>query len=231
MRIPLFDPPRRIRVTPDDPDGLPERAPRTRRPHGDARVAAVRRLIEQTTLTYSEIEKRTGVGRASICRWTRDGGWQRPVFAPRATDTVPRPRASAQLRRRTLAARLDALAERYVRELEADPGVDLDKLASALELAKMAKLAARPKKRRRRALSPGRPREGGDPAPRAHDSVADTLARLRAEGVRLDRAPESAVRDFIDSHRPPQDDRHLRPRGAKSRRNREHRRLFDWGRD
>jgi hypothetical protein len=140
---------RRVRVIPDKPEAFPQRPPRTRRPHGDAKVAAVRALIEQTTLTYSEIEARTGVGRASICRWTRDGAWQRPVFAPRATDTVPRARASAKLKRRTLAARLDALAERYVRDLEADPGVDLDKLAAALELAKMAKLAARPKKRRR----------------------------------------------------------------------------------
>jgi hypothetical protein len=237
---------RRVRVTPDTPEDFPQRAPRTRRPHGEAQVAAVRHLIEQTTLTYGEIEKKTGVGRASICRWTRDQKWVRPVFAPRATDRVPRARASAQLRRRTLAARLDALAERYVRELEADPGVDLDKLASALELAKMAKLAAKPKPRRSRTPSapanaspviPAQKREarlvqkGGDPGRQAHESTADTLSRLRAEGVRLDRAPEAAVQDFIDSHRPPEDDRALRPRGAKSRRVQEHRRMFDWGRD
>jgi hypothetical protein len=234
---------RRIRVTPDNPEDFPQRAPRTRRPHGEAQVAAVRHLIEHTELTYSEIAKRTGVGRASICRWTRDQKWQRPVFAPRATDTVPRARASARLKRRTLAARLDALAERYVRELEADPAVDLDKLAAALELAKLAKFAAKPKKRRRTlareqqreaantALSSARSREGGDPRWQAHESVADTLARLRAEGIRLDRAPEAAVKDVIDSHRPPEDDRHFRRRGAKSRRVREHRRMFDGGRD
>ena len=51
----------------------------SRRPHTDATVAAVRRLIEQTALTYAEIAARTGVARASICRWTRDGGWQRPL--------------------------------------------------------------------------------------------------------------------------------------------------------
>ncbi|HWV54721.1 MAG TPA: hypothetical protein VNZ93_19285 [Pseudorhodoplanes sp.] len=242
MRLPYrsaFDGPSRVRVTPDAPGGFPERAPRTRRPHGDAKVAAVRALIEQTTLTYSEIEARTGVGRASICRWTRDQNWQRPVFAPRATDTVPRERASARLKRRTLASRLDALAERYVRELEADPGVDLDKLAAALELAKMAKLAARPKKRRR-ALSPpvvpaqqrgARPaQDAGTRGQQSHESAADILKRLRAEGVRLDRAPEAAVRDVIDSHRPPEDNRHTRPRGRRSRRNREHGRMFDWGR-
>jgi hypothetical protein len=287
MRLPYrsaFDTePRRVRVTPDDPDGLPERAPRTRRPHGDTKVARVRRLIEETTLTYAEIERRTGVGRASICRWTRDGGWQRPVFAPRATDTVPRARASARLRRRTLAARLDALAERYVRALEADPGVDLETLAAALELAKMAKLAARPKKRRQRAsgmgansppfvpaqereatresypplvpahkrgaareayppLVPAQKRgarlaqEAGTQArqthePAAGESAADILKRLIAEGVRLDRAPKEAVQDFIDSHRPPEDGRLLRPRGARSQRAAAHRRMFDWGRE
>jgi hypothetical protein len=57
-------------------------------------------------------------------RWTRNGGWRRHPFAPRATDTVPTARASAQLKRRTLAARLDALAERHIRELEESACVD-----------------------------------------------------------------------------------------------------------
>jgi hypothetical protein len=307
----VFDEPviRRVRVTPDRPEDFPQRAPRTRRPHGEAQVAAVRHLIEQTELTYSEIAKKTGVGRASICRWTRDQKWVRPVFAPRATDTIPRARASARLKRRTLAARLDALAERYVRELEADAGVDLDKLAAALELAKMAKLAAKPKKRRRTlareqrdalireqreavarmereavarmqrseirdlsspqtpdyaALHPGYeglpgpaqqreaarelsppiapaqqrelppplvPAKAGTQTYEKHESPAEVLARLRAEGVRLDRAPEAAVKDFIDSHRPPEDDRHFRARGGKSRRKQAHRQMLERGRD
>jgi hypothetical protein len=265
MRLPYrsaFDEPiiRRVRVTPDKPGDFPQRAPRTRRPHGEAQVAAVRHLIENTELTYAEIEKRTGVGRASICRWTRDQKWVRPVFAPRATDTIPRARASARLKRRTLAARLDALAERYVRELEADSGVDLDKLAAALELAKMAKLAARPRKRRRtlareqrEALREPSPpfapvktgaqesqaaaqaalgsRFRGNERGEFPSDTAGILARLRAEGVRLDRAPDEAVKDFIDSHRPPEDDRHFRARGGKSRRKRAHRRMYDWGRD
>jgi hypothetical protein len=220
MRNPYFHPViRRVRVTPDTPDGLPDRPPRSRRPHGDTMVAAVRRLIETTTLTYSEIEQRTGVGRASICRWTRDQKWQRPVYAPRATDTVPRVRASAKLKRRMLAARLDALAERYVRELEADASVDLDKLAAALELMKLAKLAAIPHKRIRGRMMP------------AYDEPARVLARLRAEGINFDRAPDAAVKDFVDSHRQPEDDRHFRRRGGRSRRKREHRRMYDWGRD
>src|SRR5205814_3033324 len=120
----------RIGVRPDEPEPAAGPRPRgSRRPHTDARVAAVRRLIEQTELTYGEIAARTGVGRASICRWTRDGGWRRPPFAPRATDTVPSARASARLKARTLAARLRALAERHIRELEQAPAVDFDRLA------------------------------------------------------------------------------------------------------
>src|SRR3954470_23628421 len=111
---PLFDPPiARLSVHPDEPDAITAPRPRgSRRPHTDTKVATVRRLIEQTTLTYSEIAAKSGVGRASICRWTSDHGWKRPLFAPRATDTVPRERASARLRMRTLGARLAALAER-----------------------------------------------------------------------------------------------------------------------
>jgi hypothetical protein len=181
----------------------------SRRPHTDAKVAAVRRLVEQSELTYAEIAARTGVAPASICRWTRDGGWQRPLFAPRATDTIPRARASAHLRMRTLAARLAALAERYVRELEDTPGVDLDKLAEALELMKLAKLAARPKRRH------------GAGAAQAQ-AIAETFAAgpravmrgLRAAGVAVERAPEEALEDFIESRAPPPE----RPRRQTRRR-------------
>jgi len=149
MRPVILSPIVRLGVRPDEEDVFAGARPRgSRRPHSDARVAAVRRLIEQTALTYSEIAAKTGVGRASICRWTRDGGWQRPPLAPRATDRVPTARASARLKRRTLAARLSALAERHIRELEESPLVDPDRLAEALELLKMARLAARPKQRR-----------------------------------------------------------------------------------
>ena len=147
MRPPLDSPVVRLRPTPDDPAAIPGRPRGSRRPHADTKVAAVRHLIEQTPLTYGEIAAKTGVGRASICRWTAGHGWKRPLFAPRPTDTVPRERASAHLKMRTLTARLAALAERHIRELEDAACVDPDKLAEALELVKMAKLAARPKRR------------------------------------------------------------------------------------
>jgi hypothetical protein len=204
--VPIFRrPDARLRILPDDPAAIPA-GPRprgSRRPHPDSTVAAVRRLIEQTTLTYGEIARRTGVGRASICRWTRDGGWQRPLFAPRATDTVPSARASARLKRRTLAARLQALAERYIRELEETPGVDLDKLAEALELMKMAKLAARVR-RPRRAAKPG----GEEPQTHAgapdHEHYARRAMRaLRAAGVDTSRVSDAPLEDFVESHAPP----------------------------
>jgi len=203
MRPPFHPSIVRIGVRPDEPSAVVgPRPPGSRRPHADATVAAVRRLIEQSVLTYAEIAARAGVGRASICRWTRDGGWQRPLFAPRATDTVPSARASAKLKARTLAARLSALAERYVRELEQTPAVDLDKLAEALELMKMAKLAARPRR--------GRRRRPADKAAEA-EAWAQTFAAparavlrgLRAAGVDTMRAPEEQLEDFIASRAPP----------------------------
>ena len=168
---------------------------RSRRPHPNATVAKVRRLIEKTPLSYEEIALRTGVGRASICRWTRDGGWQRHLFAPRATDTVPRERAGARLRLRTLAGRLAALAERYTRELEETPGVDVDKLA------------ARPRKPRR---SPGM-------ALRSADATAAMrmFAEMRALGVNPARAPEQAVIDYIESRS--YEDPAARPRNRTKR--------------
>src|SRR5262245_44390879 len=130
FRAAISHAPCKPKLTADDPF-LAQRPAGSRRPHTDSKVQVVRRLIEETRLTYAEISARTGVARASICRWTQAGQWARPAFAPRATDTVPRWRASAKLRRRTLAARLHALAARAIRELEAAPRVDLAKLREA----------------------------------------------------------------------------------------------------
>jgi hypothetical protein len=101
-----------------------------------------------------------------------------------------------------------------VRELEASACVDPDKLGQALALLTMAKLAARPRKRNR-----------GDAAA---SSVPDEAARarviadLRAAGVDVARTPREILDDFLVSEAPPRDDPALRPRGRRSRRNREH---------
>jgi hypothetical protein len=84
-----------------------------------AKMAEVRHLVETTLMTYAEIAQRTGVARGTIWQWSSHGRWMRPGFAPRDTHTVPAWRAGRQRRRRMLAVRLVALAERYVRALAA----------------------------------------------------------------------------------------------------------------
>ena len=222
----------RLRALPDDPGTVaaprppvlpgdsaaiagPRRGPY--RPHSDATVAAVRRLIEQTTLTYREIAAKTGVPRRSFGRWARDGGWQRPPFAPRATDTVPTVRAGRKLKLRLLAERLRTLAERYVRELEETPGVDLDRLVQALETVKMARLAAMGRRRRRPADASAGSFKTLDASARAA-----LLEDLRAAGVRVERAPPAALEDFITSHESPRDEPARRRPGQRSKRNHHH---------
>ncbi len=205
----------RLRVRPDhdDPAAVVGRYG-PRQPHTDATVAAVRRLIEQSTLNYRQIAARTGVSTGSISNWTRDGGWKRPPFAPRACDTIPTPRATAKLKRRMLGARLQALAERHLRELEEGACVDPVKLGEALELLNMARLAANPRRRPRR--------RRGEIAP---EPPSRPIGELCAGGVDLSRAPRAALEDFLaNRERPPEQD--LPPRGSRrSRRWREHARM------
>jgi hypothetical protein len=214
----------RLRVTPDEPaEGPPaiiEQRPRgSRRPHTDMVVGQVRHLIECTALTYSEITAKTGVGRASISRWARDGGWARPLDAPRATDRVPTARASQKRKLRLLAERLRMLAERYLRELEETPGVDLDKLVQALQVLKMARLEAQGRRRRRRWV--GEPRTGLQLLAR-EEAIRTALKEMRRGGVDIDRAPKEAVELVIAANTPVEDHPALRERGSRSRRNRHH---------
>jgi len=169
----------------------------------------VRRLIEESTLNYRQIAARTGVSTGSISNWKRDGGWKRPPFAPRACDTIPTPRASAKLRRRTLASRLDALAERHIRELEESVDVDPVKLGEAMELLKMARLAGRRRPRRR-------------PGEMAPEEASRPIAQLCVGGVDLSRAPRAAVDDFLANRERPREDARPRRSGRGSRREREH---------
>jgi hypothetical protein len=225
----LFDPPlvRLGRVMPDEPaDGPPaiiEQRPRgSRRPHTCMAVAKVRHLIENTDLTYSEITKKTGVGRASICRWACDGKWQRPAHAPRATDMVPTLRAGRRLRMRKLAGRLEALAERHLRELEQMPSVDPDRLMQALQLLKMARLQAMGNRRRRpRPFSAGEARTGMWASER-DAAIRAALKEMQRGGVDIDRAPQEAVEMVIEANTPVEDHPELRPRGRRSKRVREH---------
>jgi hypothetical protein len=197
----------RLRVTPDEPaegppaiDGYRPRG--SRRPHIDLTVAKVRHLIEQTALPYSEIAAKTGVGRASICRWARDGAWQRPLDAPRATDRVPTARASQKLKLRTLAERLRLLAERYLRELEETPGVDLDKLMQALQVVKMARLEAQGHRRRRRVFGEA---TSGAWLYEREQAIRTALKEMRRGGVDINRAPKEALDLLLEARTPAED--------------------------
>jgi hypothetical protein len=205
----------RLHVKPDEPtEGPPAIVGRRKGgPHTDATVEAVRRLIVGTTLSYREIALKTGVAKPNITNWVRDGGWQRPPFAPRANDMMPTARAGRRLKLRRLAERLRALAERMVRELENTPGVDLDKLMQALQVVKMARIEAMG--RRGTFRSPGPGMTGQDWLSR-EEAIRGALKEIRRGGVDIDRAPQEALDLVIDANLPVEEDHPaLRPRGAR----------------
>jgi hypothetical protein len=223
MRPPIFAP-SILRLSGRANPALDEPTPRVSRrprgsPHPDGTVDAVRKLIEQSTLTYGEIAARTGTSPASISRWMQTGSWKRPLFAPRSMASVPTPRASARLKHRKLADRLTALADRYVRELEETPGVDLEKLGEALELLKMARLATmRRTPRRVEAAMWG--------------ELMRPIAELCVAGVDLHRAPRAAVDDFLENRAEPRkEDLPPRSRGRGTKRyltrEQRHRRMLE----
>jgi len=166
--------------TPDDARApIPKGAYGKGRPYADGAVETVRRLIEETTLTYHQIAARTGASPASISRWMQAG-------------------------------------EGNVRELEEAPTIDLDKLGQALELAKMAKLAAMSRTRRRtEAVVSG--------------ELMRPIVELCAVGVDLSRAPRAAVDDFL-AHRaePPEHEKPPRSRGRGNARYRTRKQRHEW---
>jgi hypothetical protein len=155
----------------------------------------------------------TGVGRASICRWTRGQKWRRSAFAPRATDTIPRPRAGQKLKLRLLAERLRVIAERYVNALEEAPDTDLDTLVQALQVLKMARLEAMGRRRRRRAFK-DEPRTGAWRLSR-DEATRAAIREMRRGGVDTDRAPPEALDLVVEARLPPEDHPALRGRGRR----------------
>ena len=114
-------------------------------------VAKVRDLIEHTALTYEQI---TAQDRCLPTAPSR-AGRATEMGCARSTRRAPGTgcrtyRASRRLKLRKLAGRLQAIAERYVRELEETPGVDVDRLMQALQVLRMARLEAMGNRRRRR---------------------------------------------------------------------------------
>jgi uncharacterized protein YerC len=216
-------------VTPGKPaDGPPAimraRPPGSRRPHTDMTYAGVRELIEHTALTYDQIKAKTGVDTSTIACWARDGGWVRPLEAPRSSDRMPTFRALRRLKLRKLAGRLQMLAEHYVQKLEETPGVDLDRLIQALQVLRMARLEA--VGNRRRGPWPGEPRTGAWAMPR-EQAIRAVLKEMRRGGVDIDRTPKAALELLIEAKVPEEDHPAFRAKGARSRRsNTEHARLL-----
>jgi hypothetical protein len=117
------------------------------------------------------------------------------MAAPAVCAAGDRHRAERACRRAAEAAHA-VCAARHIRELETAASIDPDKLAEALELLKMAKLAARPRRRKR-------PEEVAVAEP-PWDAPARTVVRsLRAAAIDTQRAPEDALMDFIASRSPP----------------------------
>jgi hypothetical protein len=211
-------------VTPDKPaDGPPAimqaRLPGSRRPHADMTYAEVRELIECTALTYEQIKAKTGVDTGTISCWARDGGWARPLEAPRSSDRMPTFRARRRLKLRKLAGRLQMLAEHNVRRLEATPGVDLDSLIQALQVLRMARLEAMGNRRR----GPWPCKSGTGTWTMSREQAIDAvLKEMRRGGVDLDRAPKAALELLIEAKVPPVDNSMLRDRTPRPRSNPEH---------
>jgi hypothetical protein len=210
----------RLRVTPDEPaEGPPAivepRPNRSRLPHTDLTVAKVRHLIEHTTLTTRQIQAKTGVVSSTISVWARDGKWVRPLDAPQAWDRMPTYRASRRVKLRKLAGRLEALAERCVRELEQSPSVEVDTLMQALQVVKMARLEAQGNRRRRPLVGPT---YSGAWAHERDKAIRTALKEMRRGGVDLDRAPKEALDLVIDANTPLEDVGKIRmPRGGRRR--------------
>jgi uncharacterized protein YerC len=215
-------------VTPDKPaDGPPAimqaRPPGSRRPHADVTYAEVRELIERTALTYEQIKAKTGVDTGTISCWARDGGWARPLEAPRSSDRMPTFRARRRLKLRKLAGRLQWLAEHNVRQLEATPGVDLDRLLQALQVLRMARLEAMGNRRRGPWQSESRT---GTWTMSREQAIGAVLKEMRRGGVDIDRAPKAALELLIEAKVPEEDNSMLRDPAPRSRSNPEHSELL-----
>ena len=214
----------RLRVKPDEPAegstvaGPPavqasDRPKGTRRPHPDSSVRAVRHLVETTTLTFAQIQARTGVHHSTITLWKRNHGWTRPAFAARHSYDVPLWRAGPRQKTAALTGRLVAIAERMVRELEEKPDTDIDKLMQAMEALKMARLEARTRNRHWPVIGPSRT---GREVLNEQEAIRAALKEMPRGGVDIDHAPQEALDLVIDANLPVEEDHPaLRERGKR----------------
>ena len=220
-RPPCTPPGVRLRVEPSPPPITEARPRGSRRPYTDLAVANVKHLIEHTDLSHRQIAGKTGVTGFTISLWARDGGWQRPPNAPRHPGLGGHRRASRQWKLRKLGIQLQALADRHVRELEAAPRLDVERVMQALQVVKMARLQAQGRRGRRHRetdmVTSAEWRQARD------NAINTALKEMRRGGVDLDRAPDEAVDMLIAAVVPAEEHPALRERGSRRlRRNREH---------
>jgi hypothetical protein len=176
-------------------------------------VAKARHLVEHSVLSLRKIAAKTGATPASISMWARDGGWQRPPEAPRASGLEGRRRASRRWKLRKLGIQLMALAERRVRELEDAPRVDVGSVMQALQVVKMARLQAQGRRGRRH-------REtdmvtSADWTQARDNAINTALKEMRRGGVDIDRAPDEAVDMLVWAVVPAEEHPELRDRRSR----------------
>lgn len=182
-----------LRARVADIDSKPP-SPRTKgskRAHGKATVAAVRHLIEKTTLPYEDITAKTGVANGTISKWMHDFGWRRHPYAPIATDTLPPARAGRKLKLRMLGNRLHLLAERCATEMWNSPAVDLDRLLQAMGVLKTARHDYMSHRRPRG--WPDSPAYTGQEWTDREAAIRTALSEMRRAGIAVERIPDAAM--------------------------------------
>ncbi len=90
-----------------------------RRADAAAAMSAARKLIEGPTLSQGEIAGRLEVPATTLSTWKKREGWRRPAGAPGFTVPVASRARNPKTRRRAMVARLYALFERQMADLEA----------------------------------------------------------------------------------------------------------------
>jgi hypothetical protein len=125
---------------------------------------------------------------------------------------VPDRRAGRRLKQHRLAGRLQALAERYVRELEEAPRVEVETLIQALQVLKMARLEAQGGRRGHRVVDAV---AGGAWKAERDKAITTALKEMRRGGVDIDRAPKEAVEMLIEANTPVENGPELRKRGRR----------------
>ena len=141
-----------IRIRVPEPEGKLRRLAPCQ-PHTPAVVESARQLVEGTCLTMRVIGARVGVAQGTISRWCQRYDWQRPEGAF-PLQRRPERRWVQPMVGWLLVRRLRYQAERLLRDLEAAPEVDAQKLAEALGLTERARAMMRQRKPSDRRLVP-----------------------------------------------------------------------------